>query len=249
MVWQELLAERAHRPYPLPEREFSMTMSWLDLLFAHWPVHRGRLRGLVPEGLELDLWDGQAWVGVVPFRMTRVGPPRLNRVPWVSAFEELNVRTYVRHRGIRGVYFFSLDAACWPAVVGARLGFRLPYYWAQISQRSDGSSIHYESRRLLGRRARLDVRYRPAGEVFRAAPGSFEHWLTERYALYTTDSSGRIYRGDVHHLPWPLQVAEAELVTNEMTQWKGLALLGRQPVLHFARRLDVLAWPLIEPGA
>src|SRR5262245_13769112 len=95
--WQALLMERAHRPYPLPERPFVMTMSWLDLLFAHWPVHRGRVRELVPAGLELDLWDQQAWVGVVPFRMSQVGPPSLNRLPWISAFAELNVRTYVRH--------------------------------------------------------------------------------------------------------------------------------------------------------
>jgi uncharacterized protein YqjF (DUF2071 family) len=208
-------------------------------------VRADELRARVPAGLELDLWENEAWVGVVPFRMTQVGPLALNHLPWVSAFPELNVRTYVRHGGKLGVYFFSLDAACWPAVLGARVGFSLPYFWAHMACTAEGPGITYQSQRLLGPAAQFEARYAPTGDVFRALPGSIEHFLTERYCLYTTDRAGRVYRGDIHHLPWPLQLAELALIKNEMVEWTGLTLRGDRPLLHFARRLDVLAWSLV----
>ena len=241
-AWRESLAHTQHRPYPLPDAPFLMTMSWHDLLFAHWPMRAEELRPLVPAALELDLWEGEGWIGVVPFHMTQVGLPALNRLPWVSAFAELNVRTYVRCNGKPGVYFFSLDAACWPAVVGARASFQLPYFWARIARSAEGSGVRYDSRRRIGPSASLRARYGPSGERFAASPGSFEHWLTERYCLYTIDSAGRARRGDIHHLPWPLQPGEAELDPTELVRWAGLRLRDTAPVLHFARRLDVVAW-------
>lgn len=220
-----------------------MTMSWHDLLFAHWPVPAAELRTLVPHSLELDLWQGEAWLGVVPFHMTQVGLPGANRLPWLCDFSELNVRTYVRCSGKSGVFFFSLDAACWPAVLGARAGFRLPYFWAHIGCRQEGQVIHYSSQRLLGPAAQFEASYAPRSPAVLARPGSFEHWLTERYCLYTTDRAGNALRGEIHHVPWPLQLAEAELRQNQMLGWLGLEPRGA-PLLHFARRLDVLAWPL-----
>lgn len=244
-AWRELLVHTQHRPYPLPEAPFTMTMSWHDLLFAHWPVRADELRSLVPASLELDLWEGEGWIGIVPFHMTQVGLPGLNRLPWVSAFAELNVRTYVRHGGKPGVYFFSLDAACWPAVIGARVTFHLPYFWARIARSAQGSGVRYDSRRLVGPSASLHARYGPSGDRFAASSGSFEHWLTERYCLYATDGAGRAHRGDIQHLPWPLQPADAELEPAELVSWAGLRLRDTAPVLHFARRLDVLAWALV----
>ncbi len=241
-AWRELLVHTQHRPYPLPDAPFIMTMSWHDLLFAHWPVRADELRALVPAALELDLWEGEGWIGVVPFHMTQVGLPALNRLPWVSAFAELNVRTYVRRGGKPGVYFFSLDAACCPAVLGARASFHLPYFWARIARSAEGAGVRYDSRRLAGPSASLRARYGPSGEQMLAAPGSFDDWLTARYCLYTTDASGRVHRGEIHHLPWPLQPAEAELDPTEQVRWAGLHLRDTGPVLHFARRLDVLAW-------
>jgi len=224
-----------------------MTMSWHDVLFAHWRVDVARLRSLVPASIELDLWNGEAWLGVVPFYMTQVGVPALNHVPWISAFEELNVRTYVKYGSKPGVFFFSLDAANWLAVLGARAGFRLPYFWARMSCRRNEGEVHYSSQRLLGHRARFEARYAPTGHPQRARAGSLEHWLTERYCLYTANRHGRAYRSDIHHEPWPLQAAEATLTTIEMTGSLGLEL-SEQPLLHFARRQDVLAWPL-QPAA
>ena len=241
-AWRELLAQTEHRPYPPPDAPFLMTMSWHDLLVAHWPVRAEDLRRVVPATLELELWQGEGWIGVVPFYMTQVGLPTLNRLPWVSAFSELNVRTYVRRGGKPGVYFFSLDAACWPAVLGARATFHLPYFWARIARSAEGSGIRYESTRLIGPRARLRARYGPSGEPSPAPAGSFDDWLTARYCLYATDAAGRVRRGEIHHLPWPLQAAEAELEPRELVSWTGLRLRDTAPVLHFARRLDVVAW-------
>jgi uncharacterized protein len=242
--WQQLLQLQQHRPWPLPAGRFLMTMSWHDLLFAHWRVPVSALRALVPAGLELELWQGEAWIGVVPFHMTQVGPPVLHHLPWLSEFSELNVRTYVRCSGKSGVFFFSLDAACWPAVLGARVGFRLPYFWAHIDCRNEGSAVQYTSERVLGPAARFVASYQPCGAVALARPGSFEHWLTERYCLYTTGSAGHVLRGDIQHAPWPLQAAQADIRCNGMLAWLGLQPLDAAPVLHFARRLDVLAWPL-----
>jgi uncharacterized protein YqjF (DUF2071 family) len=223
-------------------------MSWHDLLFAHYRVNRTALREAVPRSLELDLWEGEAWLGVVPFYMSNVGLPCAHRVPWLSAFEELNIRTYVRHGGKSGVYFFSLDAANWAAVLGARAGFRLPYFWALMQRVRQGSDVLYHSRRLLGPPARFEARYGPAGEARRAEPGSLEHWLTERYCLFTVGSQGEPYRADIHHRPWPLQSGQARITTLDMTLPRGVAVEGQQPLLHFARRNDVLAWPL-QPAA
>jgi uncharacterized protein len=241
--WNEILRHTSHRPYPLPAGRVFGTMCWHDLLFAHYRVDRDALRAVVPARLELDLWRGDAWIGVVPFSMTHVGLPGLNQLPWLSAFAELNVRTYVRYGGKSGVFFLSLDAANWAAVLAARAGFLLPYFWARMRCHRHGQEILYRSQRLVGPAARFEARYAPTGEPQRSAPGSFEHWLTERYCLYTVGSGGQPYRCDIHHEPWPLQSAEATIATLDMTAAQQLSLTG-EPVLHFARRLDVLAWPL-----
>jgi uncharacterized protein YqjF (DUF2071 family) len=148
------------------------------------------------------------------------------------------------------VFFLSLDAANWAAVLAARAGFLLPYFWARMRCQRRGQEVLYRSQRLVGPLARFEAHYAPTGEPQRSAPGSFEHWLTERYCLYTVDSQGEPYRCDIHHEPWPLQPAEASITTLEMTASQRLSLTG-EPALHFARQLDVLAWPLRraeEPG-
>lgn len=247
--WHAVTEQAAHRPWPLPRRPWIMTMSWLDLLFAHWTLEASELRSRIPEELELDTFEGRAWVGVVPFRMQAVGPRGFGwlpeTLPGPRAFPELNVRTYVRHEGKPGVWFFSLDAADALAVWGARTGFHLPYFKAEIRCRENGGWVEYSSRRR-DRRAgpgEFVARYRPVGEGLRAAPGSLEHWLTERYCLYARDGAGRIRRGEIHHLPWPLFEAEAAIAVNTVADAFGLPLAeAGEPLLHFAPRLDVVAW-------
>lgn len=229
-----------------------MAQRWSDLLFAHWPVAVEQIARLLPPGLTVDSFDGYAWVGVVPFWMDQVRTRTVGEstivVPSTRQFCELNLRTYVRSdvTGLHGVFFFSLDAASALAVLGARTLFHLPYFLASM-QRQIGANgaIAYGSRRLLTHRSvRFRARYRGLGEV--AAPsvaGSLEHFLTERYCLFTTHA-GRVLVGDIHHLPWPLERAEAEIEVNELPAAHGIALPDRAPVLHFARELHVYIWSL-----
>src|SRR5882757_5314194 len=234
----------AHRPWPLPAGPWVMAQIWHDLLFAHWPVDVAALRPLLPPQLQIDTFGGQAWLAVVPFRMTGVRLRGAPRLPWLSAFPELNVRTYVIRGGKPGVWFFSLDAGNSLAVAIARAWFHLPYFRARMSCTDREGWIQYGSERTHGRApaATLKGRYRPVGEVLSPKSGTLEHFLTERYCLYAADGRGRIIRCEIHHLPWPLQRAEAEFARNSMPESLGIALTS-QPLLHFARRQDVVVWP------
>ena len=231
-----------HRPWPIPARPWSWRQTWCDLLFAHWPVPAAALRRLVPEGLRIQEFEGTSWVGVVPFRMEGVMRRPLPDLPWVSAFPELNVRLYVERDGKPGVWFLSLDATNWLAVWAARLLFDLPYFPARMSVTPEGEGIDYRSQRVSGPPAAFEGRYRPTSSPYESAAGTLEHWLTERYCLYAVDRRGRMYRTEVHHHPWPLQQAEAEIAVNDMLGPHGLADHGRKPLLHFARRIEVVVW-------
>jgi uncharacterized protein YqjF (DUF2071 family) len=217
-----------------------MRQTWHDLLFAHWPVPPERLRALLPGPLRpyLDLRDGHAWVGVVPFRMSGVRPRGVPPLPWLSAFPELNVRTYVTLQDKPGIVFFSLDAANRLAVWAARRLYRLPYFHARMAVRPAGDAVSNAPP------ATLRGRYRPVGPPQEADIGSLEDWLTARYCLYTVDRRGRIYRGEIDHPPWPLQAAEAEFEVNTMAAAHGIELPAQAPLLHFARRLNMAAWYL-----
>jgi uncharacterized protein YqjF (DUF2071 family) len=170
----------------------------------------------------------------------------LPAVPGLSRFPELNVRTYVTYNGKPGVYFFSLDAANLPAVWAARAFYHLPYFYAAMNCAESDGAILYSSRRD---RLAAEFRgsYRPISEVRLREKGSIEHWLTERYCLYTTHAD-HVYRGEIHHLPWPLQDAEAEIELNTVTAAAGIDLPHSAPLLHFARRLEVLIWPIRRAG-
>lgn len=230
------------RPWPTPDRPWIMRQTWHEVLFMHWPVPVEDLRRVVPAQLPIDTRDGAAWLGIVPFRMSGVRPRLVPPLPLVSAFPELNVRTYVTIDGRPGVYFFSLDAAN-PLAVAAARRLDLLYQYARMSSRWYDGWVEYESERLGGAiaPARLSLRYRPAGEVFTAAPGSLEDFLTSRYCLYAVGPRGRVSRLEIDHVPWPLQPAVAEIRLNTMTAPLGLALSG-DPLLHFARRMDMVAW-------
>jgi uncharacterized protein len=234
----------AHRPWPMPDVPWLMTQSWHDLLFAHWPIDREVLHSRVPPGLSLDLYDGQAWIGVVPFRMTNVAPRGVPALPWVSTFAEVNVRTYVTVDGRPGVYFFSLDAESALAVATARSLLHLPYYAARMDVRDEAGQIQYTSRRTDGDGgpAELTARYRPVGLPANPLPGTLEYFLTERYCLYNVDDRFRAYRLEIHHLPWTLQQAEAEIELNTMAAAAGICLPDVAPLLHFSRRQDMVAW-------
>ena len=236
-----ILDEVAHRPWTLPERPWVMTQTWNDLLFAHWTVDASTLREKVPASFELDLFNGEAWVAVVPFDMTNVGPRGVPSLPWVSEFPELNVRTYVRVADRPGVYFFSLDAGNAVAVQAARTLLNLPYHTASMTVERRANAVEYRSAREPGGYPEFHGTYAPVGAPFTPAEGSLEYFLTERYCLYHVDRSGIPFCLEIHHPPWVLQPAEAELTKNTMAEASGLTISGR-PLLHFVKRQDAVAW-------
>jgi uncharacterized protein YqjF (DUF2071 family) len=238
------LDRTAHRPWPLSAGPWIMAQSWHDLLFAHWPIDAALLRPHIPAGLVIDALDGRAWIAVVPFRMTGVRLRGTPVLPWLSAFPELNVRTYVVAEGKPGVWFFSLDAQNPVAVAIARAWFHLPYFRAAMKCEDRDGWIHYASKRTHrgARPGILQANYRPVGEIFEARAGTLEYFLTERYCLYAANSRGQIFRGEIHHLPWQLQIAEANLQQISMTDAAGIALPLGKPLLHFTRRQNVVVW-------
>ena len=237
--------ETAHRPWAMPRGPWVMAQVWQDLLFAHWPMEAETLRRMIPTALQLDMFEGRVWVGLVPFRMSGVRLRGAPAMPGLSAFPELNVRTYVVADGKPGVWFFSLDAANAIAVEVARDWFRLPYFHARMELREHDGWIDYRSERTDSRGGcgRLEMRYRPRGETFTARPETLDHFLTERYCLYS-EKAGRVYRSEIQHPPWPLQTAEAIIVENTMLPADGLPQPDGLPLLHFSRRQDVVVWPL-----
>ena len=233
----------AHRPWPVPARPWIMAQSWHDLLFAHWPVDPAVLRSRIPAKLQIDTFDGSAWLGIVPFRMSGVRLRATPAFPWLSAFPELNVRTYVTGEDKPGVWFFSLDAANSLAVAVARAWFHLPYYNARMECHAENDWIQYRSDRTHRNApaASLLARYTASGPAHSPQPGSLEHFLTERYCLYSANGP-QLYRGEIHHPPWLLQAAEAQFDRNTMAEASGFVLPKIPPLLHFARRQDMVAW-------
>jgi uncharacterized protein YqjF (DUF2071 family) len=236
------LSQAAHRTAPMPSRPWIMVQKWHDLLFAHWPLPPQQIRPLVPKELELDLRDGHAWVGVIPFWMSGIRARGTPAVPRLSTTPELNVRTYVTCRGIPGVYFWSLDCASRLAVWGARTFYHLPYFNAVMSVQNAGESFSYSCRRLdHPQPAEFRGSYRPTSPPRARDKTTLEHFFTERYCLYSL-RRGKVLRAYIHHLPWPLQDAEAEIELNTMASAAGIHLPTTPPLLHFSRDLEVLVW-------
>ncbi len=235
------LSRLTHRPWALPTSPWTWRQSWRDLLFAHWPVKAAAVQPLVPAPLRVQEFDGTSWVGLVPFRMTGVMRRPLPDLPWISAFPELNVRLYVEDGGKPGVWFLSLDATNPLAVWAARRFFHLPYFNAQIRVEAIGDGIRYTASRGNDHPF-LHVQYRPTSAPYESKLDTLEHWLTERYCLYARAPDGAIFRNEVHHVPWPLQRAEADFQRNTYLSCHGLAVDGAPVTLHFARRIDVIVW-------
>jgi hypothetical protein len=238
-----VLRQTSHRPFPLPPQRWTWRQTWLDLLFAHWPIPAEAVRPLVPSELDVQEFDGTSWIGVVPFHMEGVRRRPLPDLPGISRFPELNLRLYVAHQGMPGVWFLSLDAANRLAVWAARRFFHLPYFRARMSLSIAPPVVTYRSARVTtGPAVVFDAEYAPVSAPFTAAGGSLEHWLTERYCLFAQAPDGRLFRTDVHHEPWPLQTARAVIRRNDLFAPHGLTVPGPPPLLHFSRRLDVIVW-------
>jgi uncharacterized protein YqjF (DUF2071 family) len=235
------LDKRDHRPWPVSETRWLMGQTWIDLLFAHWPVKVDELRRHVPSPLQIDLYEGSAWIGITPFRLTGLRLRGTPPLPVLSSFQEVNVRTYVTYGGKSGIWFFSLDSSSRIAVAAARRFYSLPYFWAHIDLRGQ-SVIELELRRRR-ERARLNGSYWSSGSSSTAEVGSLEYFLTERYCLYSQRDS-TLLRAEIHHRPWQLEPAEAELDHDDLLP-KGVQVRNDEPLLHLSRRQDVVVW---QPG-
>jgi len=231
-----------HRPFPLPHSAWAGRQSWRHLLFIHWPAPAGALRPFVPRALEIDEHEGISWIGLVPFGMHDVALRGTPALPWLSAFPEMNLRLYVRYQGRPGVWFISLDAARWPAVWAARRFVHLPYFLATMQITVVGERVTFASERKGRSEVALEATYWPTGGPTEPAKGSIEHFLTERYALFSRDSGGRLWTVDIHHHPWALQPAAAEIRRNTVATAQGLSPTNDRPLLHYSHRQDVATW-------
>jgi len=236
-----------------PRQWAIMRQTWHDLLFLHWPLPPEALRPFVPRQLELDLFDGTAYVGLVPFTMTGVRPVGLPSVWGLSSFHETNVRTYVRLADRHpGVWFFSLDAANSIAVHLARRLFHLPYHRARMlmerepdRQATDPATILYAGvRRWPGPLpASYAIRATPHSTPRPALPGTLEHFLVERYILYTIWKR-RLYQCRVHHTPYPIQSANILSIDETLLAAAGLDRPPTPPLAYFSSGVTVEVFPL-----
>jgi hypothetical protein len=234
------LRETEHRPWPLPPGRWLVAQTWEDIVFAHWRADPDAVQAVLPEGLQVDVHDGSAWVGVNAFRVESVRLHGALPVPWLSSFPQLNVRTYARAGRRPGVWFFSLDTPSLLAAETARRVYRLPWRTCRLEIRANRGRLELEATREAG--SVFAARVSPRGTPETAEPGSVEHFFLERYCLYGRDR-GRLHRAELHHRPWQVQPAIGGVDLNTITP-AGLGLGGGPPLLHVCRLQDTLAWPL-----
>lgn len=223
-------------PTKRPEGPNAGTQRWSELLFVHWSFEPEVLRPLVPSSFELDLWEGRAWVGLVPFRMEATRPSFLPERTGLD-FLETNLRTYVHRRGEPGVYFFSLEASSWLAVRAARLLWGLPYFHAEMSAERTAARVGYRSGRKDPSKPGVDVVYEVGAELGPSEVGSLQHFLLERYYLFV-DKNGRPRKGQVHHRPYPAKSARIVSLREDLLAAAGLPE-GRLETVHYSDGVEV----------
>jgi uncharacterized protein len=248
---REYLVRTSHKPRPLPAGRWAMTQRWNDLLFAHWPIPASRIGALLPDWLEADTFQGSAWLGAVPFWLDRIKVRGVPAIPGLRNFPDLNLRTYVRDRytGTPGIFFFSVDSNNLLAIAAAHFIYHLPYFLAEmhLEQRSEREFAFYSRRRFASDRVIFKARYRglgPSRRLVEIRSGSFEHFMSERPCVFSTNRAGQPIRANLHHVPWPLEEAEAEIERNDLPAALGIKLPAAPPILHYSRRMALYIWQL-----
>lgn len=234
-----------HRPFPLNPMPWIMTQTWKDVLFLHWPVEEQLLRKYIPDSLDLDVYEGKAWLGFLPFEVRGMRPRLMPTLPFIGSFLELNVRTYVKYKGKPGVYFFSLDASKLAVVTMAKIGYALPYRYAEMKIERKDQEIILSSDRKHGKQSEhFQCSYRPVSPVYFSKEGSLDHWLTERYCLWTVRGKN-LTRSDIHHTKWELQTADVTLRANTMAGFLPSSIFNTEPIAHYCKSKQAYFWPPI----
>lgn len=241
-MYKEILTSTQHREDSLPAGPWLMTQRWDHLLFMHLPISKNIIKSQIPEGLELDTYNGQAWISIIPFQVNRMHIRSMPPFPFLKSYLELNVRTYVLRDGIKGIYFFSLDADKILPVLGARF-VSLPYFHAKMKFKKKAGILYFESHRKGKTDAVFKGSYRPISSPYYPEKGSLSNWLLERYTLWS-DKYGSLYRGDIHHKQWEIQDAEAVLGNVNMLPFPTDNTLSVSPILQYAISKRALFWPV-----
>ncbi|MFO1398315.1 MAG: DUF2071 domain-containing protein [Burkholderiales bacterium] len=231
------------RAAPRPRGCPVLHQRWSRLLFLHWRVPPQALRAIVPRALDLDLWEGEAWVGVAVFAVSRMRPSLLPPVPVLSRGYEINVRTYVRRNGDPGLWFFSLDIDNPLAVWGARLAYRLPYFHARMHWRAEDARTTIESERTDARatKARFAAAWETGAPRPSPVPATREHFLLHRFTLFAGDDAS--LRAQIRHRPWPLRTVEVTRLESTLLAAQGLTPLDEAPLAHAqGQPFDVAIW-------
>jgi uncharacterized protein YqjF (DUF2071 family) len=240
---EQILAQIDKLLHPHVTLPWVLFMTWRDLLFASWRVPPEIVRAKVPPELDLDTFDGSAWVTLVPMHVTGMHYRDVPPIPGMVTLRELNFRTYVKRNGKGGVYFLSIEC---PAIVSDWMAlhlFKVPYLKAQIVMANDGVTYHYASERTQSDMppAAFFGTFSPSGETASPAPGSLESFLVERFCLFFV-KDGKVYRGDIHHEAWKLQSAELNIGYNTIAKAAGFDLAEKPDHIAFSPATDTLVW-------
>ncbi|QJX81113.1 YqjF family protein [Priestia megaterium] len=237
-----IMKDVIYRSYPLASKYWIMRQTWRNLLFLHWPIPLKKLRPYVPSSLQIDTFNGSAWIGVILFVLEGIYPRGISSISLTPKFPEINVRTYVKRDGKPGIYFMSIDVGNWASLNIAKRWYRLPYHSAQISFRKEGQTFYCQSTRKGNTNSPISFKgkYAPVSEVYFSKEGTLDHWLTERYCLYSSNNGANIYSGEILHQPWPLQKAEIEIFRNNLFIPFHFNLSEVEPIAHFSIGVDSL---------
>ena len=245
-MYEDILEKTDHRHTPLPDGKWLLTQRWDHLLFMHLPVHPPTMESLIPDGLELDTYEKRAWLTIIPFKVNGMHVRKMPPIPFYRPFLELNVRTYVKHEGRPGIYFFSLDASKLLAVLGART-VTLPYYYADMKMKQKSGTFYYRCKRKGEKEYEFRGSYRPVSEPYHPEAGSLSSWLLERYYQWSVRGNG-LYEVGIHHRPWKVQDVDVTIGTSEMAPFIPKRSIVGSPLFHYAYSKRVLFWPVKRTG-
>jgi hypothetical protein len=225
----------------LTSKTWIMKQKWNHVLFLHWPISPVHLRPLVPGALQIDTYDGKAWLGMIIFEMGGIYPRRFPGLSLTLPFSEINVRTYVTYKGEPGIYFLSIDVNNWASLQIAKRWYHLPYHPAKVSIRKSGKSLSFEG---IRKKEPLKVKgsYTPRRDVYMSRADQLDYWFTERYRLFSTDALSNLYTAAIDHPPWPLQQADVSFEKNTLFSPFPFKLAEDTPIAHYSHGVQTNFW-------